>query len=174
PAARGLRAEALGRPVGGRGGGQRDDVADLRVVDGVLDSIGEDRVAVGHVEGQVEVQSLPDLLLGVGDAVVRVDGEAADLDLDCRLRGALVLVHPAKLACRERLSRPSRRLSWNTDSQTSPSAGCTTSPGARASRSSSCTAFPSSGSSGATSSRTSAPTTRSTRPTCAATTSPAS
>ena len=54
-------AEPLEGPVAALGRGQRDDVADLGVVDRVLEAVGEHRVAVGHVEGEVELEPLADL-----------------------------------------------------------------------------------------------------------------
>ena len=78
-------AEPLERPVAALGRRQRDDVADLGVVDRVLEPVGEHRVAVGDVERDVDHQPLADLLLGVGDPVVGVDREPAQLDLDGRL-----------------------------------------------------------------------------------------
>ena len=75
-------AEALERPVAALGRGQRDDVADLGVVDRVLEPVGEHRIAVGHVEADVDLEPLADLPLGLGDPVMGVDGEAANLDLD--------------------------------------------------------------------------------------------
>jgi hypothetical protein len=75
-------AEALQGAVPALGGRERDDVGDLGVVDRVLQAIGQDRIAVGYVEADVDDQALADLLLGVGDAVVGVDREAVQLDLD--------------------------------------------------------------------------------------------
>ena len=75
-------AEALERLVAALGRPQRDDVADLGVVDRVLEPVGEHRIAVGHVEADVDLEPLADLPLGLGDPVMRVDGEAANLDLD--------------------------------------------------------------------------------------------
>ena len=86
-------AEPLERPVAALGRRQGDDVGDLGVVDRVLEPVGEHRVAVGDVEGDVDHQPLADLLLGVGDAVVGVDREAAQLDLDRRLGSVAVGVH---------------------------------------------------------------------------------
>src|SRR6476469_8611504 len=74
-------AEPFKRLVAALGRGQRDDVADLRVVHGVLEPVGEDRVAVGDIEGDVELQPLADLALGLGHSVVGVEREAAELDL---------------------------------------------------------------------------------------------
>ena len=102
-------AEALEGAVAPLRGGEGDDVADLRVVDGVLDAVGQHRVAVGHVERQVELQPLADLLLGVADAVVRIYGEAADLDLHGECADSSIT---AKVAGRERVSR-----SWSHELQ---------------------------------------------------------
>ena len=76
--------EALEGAVAALGRGEGDDVADLAVVDRVLEPVGENRVAVGDVEGDVELEPLADLLLGVGDAVVGVDRETPQVDLDPR------------------------------------------------------------------------------------------
>ena len=75
-------AEPLERPVAALGRGEGDDVADLGVVDRVLEAVGEHRVAVGDVEGDVDLEPLADLPLGLADPVVGVDREAAQLDLD--------------------------------------------------------------------------------------------
>ena len=80
------RLAQVERAVAALGGGEDDDVADLAVVDGVLDSVGEDRVAVGHVEGDVELEPLADLLLGVADAVVGVDRDTAQVDFGASIR----------------------------------------------------------------------------------------
>ena len=71
-------------------GDERDELADLGVVDGVLDRVGDGRVGLADVEAQVEDEALPDLALGLADTVVRVQREACDLD---RYRlGALLAV----------------------------------------------------------------------------------
>src|SRR6185295_14542287 len=79
--------------VAALGRGEGDDVAHIGVVDRVLDPVGEHRVAVGHVEGDVELEPLPDLLLGVADPVVGVDRKAMQLDLDPRLDPVVVRLH---------------------------------------------------------------------------------
>ena len=90
-------ADHLGQPlqrlVAALGRGKGDDVADLGVVDGVLEPVGQHRVAIGHVEGDVELKPLSDLLLGVADAVVGVDREPAQLHLDARLDPVAVSLH---------------------------------------------------------------------------------
>ena len=77
--------------VGALLGDQRDELADLGVVDGVFDRVGDSRVGLAHVEPQVEHQPLADLALGLADAVVGVEREARDLDRDRlgRLLGVL-------------------------------------------------------------------------------------
>ena len=86
-------AEALEGAVAALGRRERDDVARLGVVDRVLEPVGQHGVAVGDVERDVELEPLADLLLGVGDAVVGVDREAAELDLDARVRPVVVRLH---------------------------------------------------------------------------------
>src|SRR5262249_56406921 len=83
------RAGPLEGAVAALGRRQGDDVADLGVVDGVLEPIGQHRVAVGDVEGDVELEPLPDLLLGFAHPVVGVDREAAQLDFGARLDAAV-------------------------------------------------------------------------------------
>jgi hypothetical protein len=63
-------------------GDQRDELADLGVVDRVLDRVGRRRVGLADVEAQVEHEPLADLALGVADAVVRVQRQAGYLDGD--------------------------------------------------------------------------------------------
>ena len=63
-------------------GDQRDQLADLAVVDRVLDRVRDRRVALADVQAQVQHQALADLALGVADAVVRVQRQARDLDRD--------------------------------------------------------------------------------------------
>ncbi len=76
-------------------GDERDELADLRVVDRVLDRVGDGRVALADIEPQVEHQALADLALGLADAVVRVKREPGDLD---RYRlGALLSVVAVEL-----------------------------------------------------------------------------
>ena len=74
-------AEALQGAIAALGGGQGDQIADLAVVDGVFYAVGEHRIAVRRIEGDVEFQTLAHLLLGVGNAMVGVDRKAPDLDL---------------------------------------------------------------------------------------------
>jgi len=91
--------EALEGSVAALGGGEGDDVGNLGIVDRVFDPIGEHRVAGGDVEGDVELEPLADLLLGVAEAVVRVDGEAAQFDLDTRFDFVVArLVHGVNLS----------------------------------------------------------------------------
>ena len=79
-------AQAFQRPVRALLGDERDLLADLAVVDGVLDAVGDQRVDLADVEADVEDQPLADLALGLGDAVVRVEREADDLDARADLR----------------------------------------------------------------------------------------
>jgi hypothetical protein len=91
--------KSLEGAIAALGRGEGDDVADLGVVNRVVDAIGEHRVAVGHVEGDVELEPLPDLLLGVADAMVGIDREPSQLDLDPRLNTvAAWFVHVLNLA----------------------------------------------------------------------------
>src|SRR5436190_20349099 len=76
------RAQALERAVGALLGGQRDRLADLGVVDGVLDAVGDDRVAGSDLEAQVDHQSLADLAFGLRDPEVGVQRQAGDLNGD--------------------------------------------------------------------------------------------
>ena len=69
---------------------------DLGVVDGVLEAIGEHRVAVGHVEGDVDLEALADLPLRLADPVMGVDREPSNLDLDRRLGPVSVRFHAAQ------------------------------------------------------------------------------
>src|SRR3954447_21483536 len=85
------RAQPLEGPVGALLREERHELADLAVVDGVLDPIGQRRVACAHLEAQVEDQPLAHLLLGVAHPVVGEEGEPGDLDRDVRL-GRLVIV----------------------------------------------------------------------------------
>ena len=85
------RAQPLERPVRALLGDEGDLVADLAVVDGVLDAVGDQRVHLADVEADVEHQPLADLALGGGDAVVGVQRQADDLDGDPDL-GALSVV----------------------------------------------------------------------------------
>src|SRR6185312_13145759 len=85
------RAQALERLVGALLGDERDRLADLAVVDGVLDAVSDGRVAGADLDPQVDHEALADLALGLGHAVMRVERQAGDLDRDERLRG-LVLV----------------------------------------------------------------------------------
>ena len=84
------RAQPLERPVGALLGDQRDDLADLRVVDRVLDEVGDRRVDLPDLEAQVDDQPLADLALGLGDPVVGVQRQAADLDDDLGVRALVV------------------------------------------------------------------------------------
>src|SRR5581483_6433749 len=70
-------------------GDQRDELADLAVVDGVLDAVGLGRVRLADVDADVEEQALADLALGGADADVRVQREARDLDRDDGLHAAV-------------------------------------------------------------------------------------
>ncbi len=72
-------------------GDQRDQLADLRVVDRVLQRVGRGRVGLAHVESQVEHQALADLALGLAHAVVGIQRQAGDLDRD-RLGAALGVI----------------------------------------------------------------------------------
>ena len=63
-------------------GRQGDQLADLRVVDRVLDRVGDRRGGLADVDPQVEDETLADLALGLADAVVGVERQAADLDRD--------------------------------------------------------------------------------------------
>ena len=71
-----------------------------RVVDRVLDPVGERGVALADVEPQVEQQPLADLALGRGHPDVRVQRQPADLDRDLWLGVpllVLVLVYVVEL-----------------------------------------------------------------------------
>ncbi len=72
-------------------GDQRDQLADLGVVDRVLQRVGRGRVGLADVQSQVEHQTLADLTLGLAHAVVGVERESRDLDRD-RLGAALGIV----------------------------------------------------------------------------------
>src|SRR3954462_8165691 len=84
-------AQALQRLVGALLGDQGDDLADLAVVDRVLDAIGDQCVGLADVEADVEHQPLADLALGGGDAMVCVERQPDDLDGDPYL-GALFFI----------------------------------------------------------------------------------
>src|SRR3954452_20896803 len=87
------RAQALERLVGALLRHQRDELAHLGVVDGVLDHVGDRRVGLPHVEAEVEHQPLADLALGLGHPVAREQLQAGDLDGDDGLAAiALVIV----------------------------------------------------------------------------------
>ena len=59
----------------------------------------QDDPRYGDVEGDVELEPLTDLLLGVAEAVMRVDGEAAQFDLDTRFDFVVArLVHGVNLS----------------------------------------------------------------------------
>ena len=81
------RAQPLERAVGALLRDQRDGLADLGVVDRVLDPVGHRRVDLPHLEPQVDDQSLADLALRLGDAVVGVERQAGYLDDDLGLAG---------------------------------------------------------------------------------------
>src|SRR4051794_23476850 len=72
--------------------GERDLLADVRVVDRVLHAVGHRRVGVSHLEGEVEHEALAHVALGLLDAVVGVQRQARDLDRDRRLGSLAVLV----------------------------------------------------------------------------------
>src|ERR1039458_4643754 len=76
------RAQALERLVVALLRDQRDELADLTVIDGVLDPIGLGGVGLADVDADVEQQPLSDLALGRADADVGVQGEPRDLDRD--------------------------------------------------------------------------------------------
>src|SRR4051794_23180474 len=78
-------AEPFQGLVGALLGDQRDHLADLAVVDGVLDAVGDQRVGLADVEAHVEHEALADLALGGRDAVVGEQREADDLDRDADL-----------------------------------------------------------------------------------------
>src|SRR4051812_274042 len=84
-------AQALERLIGALLGDQGDDLADLAVVDRVLDAVGDQGVGLADVEADVEHQPLADLALGGGHAMVCVKRQPDDLDGDPYL-GALFVV----------------------------------------------------------------------------------
>ena len=63
-------------------GNQRDELADLRVVDRVLERVGRGGVRLTDVQPQVEHQSLAHLALGLAHTVVGVQRQPGDLDRD--------------------------------------------------------------------------------------------
>ena len=71
-ALRNRAAEALERAVRALLGDQRDELADLRIVHGVLNRVGNRGVGLTDLQAQVEHQSLADLALSVANAVVGV------------------------------------------------------------------------------------------------------
>jgi hypothetical protein len=73
-------------------GDERNRLADLGVVDRVLEAVGQRRVALADVEAQVDHQPLPDLALGGADAVMGVERETGDLDGHERLGAGLLVV----------------------------------------------------------------------------------
>ncbi len=73
-------------------GDQRDELADLRVVDRVLERVGRGRVGLAHIEAQIEHEALADLALGLADAVVGVERQAGDLDRDRLGAGVALLI----------------------------------------------------------------------------------
>ena len=104
--------KALLRDVG-------DGVADLAVVDGVLDQVGHRGVDLADVEADVEQEPLADLALLGGDAVVRVERQPDDLDRDPDFEAFLVVVvvsgrrrrsPRARRPCRERSSSHLQRV----------------------------------------------------------------
>ena len=70
---------------------QRHQLAHVGVVDRVVDRVGHRGVGPADVEPQVHDQALAHLALGVGDAVVGVQGQAGDLDRD-RFGGVLTFL----------------------------------------------------------------------------------
>ena len=61
---------------------QGDQLADLRVVDRVLERISRGGVRLAHVQPQVEHQSLAHLALCLAHPVVGVQRQPGDLDRD--------------------------------------------------------------------------------------------
>ena len=125
------RAQALERLVGALLRDEGDLLADLAVVDRVLDAVGDRRVAARRRRSVMSNTSRwPTSRSRLADAVVRVEREPADLDRDRRLRGrslvvvvvvsssssyssSVALVHPARdrsSGHRERIG--DRRTSW--------------------------------------------------------------
>ncbi len=72
-------------------GDQRDQLADLGVVDGVLERVGYGRVGLADVETQIEHQPLTDLALRLTHAVVGVQRQTGDLNRD-RLGRLLTII----------------------------------------------------------------------------------
>jgi hypothetical protein len=70
---------------------ERDELADLRVVDRVLERVGCGRIGLAHVQPQVEDQALANLALGLAHTVVGVQRQSGDLDRD-RLGAAIWIV----------------------------------------------------------------------------------
>ena len=101
--------KALEGLVAAFGRGEGDDVRDLPVVDGVLEAVGEHRVAVRHVEADVELEALADLALGLGHAVMGVNREAAELDLDRALVCVAVCLHAGSV-CQTRAVQPDQEV----------------------------------------------------------------
>src|SRR5918999_5239536 len=85
------RAEALQRLVLALLGRQCHLLAHHAVVDRVLHAIGDRRVALVELEGDVENEPLADLPLGLAHPVARVEGQARDFDRH-RGRGAGAVV----------------------------------------------------------------------------------
>ena len=74
------RAQPLERLVGALLGHEVGQLADLTVVDRVLDAVGQRRVALADVQSQVEQQALADLALGRRHADMGEQRQPADLD----------------------------------------------------------------------------------------------
>src|SRR5215212_8545195 len=101
--AHGLGAEAVHQPLGHGGaeplerlvvallGAERDLLAHLGVVHGVLDAVGDRGVAFVELEGDVEDEPLADLALRLADAVMGVEREPRDLYRDGGRRGAALV-----------------------------------------------------------------------------------
>src|SRR6185312_419780 len=86
------RAQALECLVGALLGHQVGHVAHLRVVDRVLDPVGDRGVALPDIEPEIEQEALADLAFGRGHAHVREQRQAADLDRHLGLGVPLLLV----------------------------------------------------------------------------------
>src|SRR5262249_11652836 len=71
---------------------QVGELAHLGVVDGVLDAIGDRRVALAHVEAEIQQEPLTDLALGGRHAQVGEQRQATDLDGHLGLGVTLLLV----------------------------------------------------------------------------------
>ncbi len=75
-------AQPLERLVRALLGDQRDELANLRIVDRVLERIGRGGIRLADVQPQVEHESLANLALGVANPVVGVQRQSRDLDRD--------------------------------------------------------------------------------------------